>query len=228
MRNALARRDSWIIRVALVLSALLLVPAASSAADASVKKFLDTYCIECHDGETKKGGLDLEKLSADFKEPAAFRVLGQGSRPHPGRRDAAEGPQDTAGQGGGRGGPEGARSGTGRTPIGAARLGDGRAVFRRLNRTEYENTLRDLFGLAGLKVKDLLPEDGRAFGFDKSAAGLDLSYVQLAKYMEAADVALDAAIAPHAARPALFKAHIPGAGVHMPWSRTRSTARPCS
>ena len=88
----------------------------------------------------------------------------------------------------------------------------GRAVFRRLNRTEYENTLRDLFGLPGLKVKDLLPEDGRAFGFDKSAAGLDLSYVQLAKYMEAADVALDAAIAPHAARPALFKAHIPGGG----------------
>ena len=85
-------------------------------------------------------------------------------------------------------------------------------MLRRLNRTEYENTLRDLLDLPGLKVKDLLPEDGRAFGFDKSAAGLDLSYVQLAKYMEAADVALDAAIAPHAARPALGKAHIPGGG----------------
>src|SRR5262249_15774963 len=94
----------------------------------------------------------------------------------------------------------------------ARRVGEGRAVFRRLNRTEYENTLRDLFGIPGLKVKDRLPEDGRAFGFDKSAAGLELSYVQLAKYMEAADVALHAAIAPHAARPAQFKAHIPGTG----------------
>src|SRR5690349_5055313 len=56
----------------------------------------------------------------------------------------------------------------------------------------------------------MLPEDGQAFGFDKSASGLDLSYVQLAKYMEAADAALDAAIAPHAERPAYLKAHIPG------------------
>src|SRR4029077_12258736 len=94
----------------------------------------------------------------------------------------------------------------------ARRAGDGRAVFRRLNRTEYENTLRDLLGIPGLKVKERLPEDGQAFGFDKSAAALDLSYVQLARYMEAADVALDAAIAPHAARPAFFKPHIPAAG----------------
>src|SRR5581483_3973077 len=95
----------------------------------------------------------------------------------------------------------------------ALRAGDGRAVFRRLNRTEYENSLRDLLGIPGLKVKDLLPEDGQAFGYDKSGAGLDLSYVQLAKYMEAADVALDAAIAPHASRPAFFKVHIPATGV---------------
>src|SRR5262249_15538632 len=70
------------------------------------------------------------------------------------------------------------------------------------------------FDIPGLKVKDLLPEDGRAFGFDKSASGLDLSYVQLAKYMEAADVALDAAITPHASRPSFLKAHIPAGGSH--------------
>src|SRR5439155_9928980 len=64
----------------------------------------------------------------------------------------------------------------------------------------------------GLNIKDMLPEDGRAFGFDKSAVGLDLSYVQLAKYMEAADAALDAAIAPHAARPAYLRSHIPAGG----------------
>jgi hypothetical protein len=100
------------------------------------------------------------------------------------------------------------------------RAGDGRAVFRRLNRTEYENSLRDVFGLAELPIKDLLPEDGKAFGFDKSADGLDLSYVQLAKYMEAADVALDAAIAPHAARPSFFKVHIPGGGCQPLFAHT--------
>jgi hypothetical protein len=88
----------------------------------------------------------------------------------------------------------------------------GRAVLRRLNRTEYENTLRDLLSVPWLKVKDLIPEDGQAFGYDKSGTGLDLSHVQIAKYMEAADVALDAAIAQHAAPVPLFKLKIPGGG----------------
>jgi hypothetical protein len=35
-------------------------------------------------------------------------------------------------------------------------------VFRRLNRSEYENTLCDLLDLPGLEVRDLLPEDGSA------------------------------------------------------------------
>ena len=50
--------------------------------------------------------------------------------------------------------------------------------------------------LSAQSVRDLLPEDGRAHGFDKSGTALDLSFVQLGKYLEAADVALDVAIAP--------------------------------
>lgn len=179
----------------------------------ALRPFLVQHCLDCHSSATQKGGLDLEKLVTDFKEPAAFNAwikvhdrIESGEMPPKARKkrpDQAE-----------------ARAVLKElearlTDADRARRADnGRAVFRRLNRTEYENTLRDLFGIPGLKVKELLPEDGRAFGFDKSAAGLDLSYVQLAKYMEAADVALDAAIAPHASRPALCKAHIPGGGIH--------------
>ena len=85
---------------------------------------------------------------------------------------------------------------------------EGRAVFRRLNRAEYENSLRDLLALPGLSVRDLLPEDGRAHGFDKAGTALDFSYVQLSKYLEAADVALDAAIAPFAEKPDVFRQRI--------------------
>jgi hypothetical protein len=173
--------------------------------------FVDAHCLSCHDSATKKGGLDLEALPGDFNNPSAFakwvkvhdRIragemppTAQKNRPAPAATEAVlkilEADLSNAEQ--------------------ARRAAEGRGVFRRLNRTEYEHTLRDLLGISGLKVKERLPEDGRAFGFDKSAAGLELSYVQLAKYMEAADVALDAAIAPHAARPALFKVHIPGTG----------------
>ena len=204
---------------ALVLCAFAVMPTPSQAlepgkpprADGPLRTFLDAHCMECHDSTVKKGGLDLEALSADFKDPSAFEKwvkvhdrIRDGEMP-PRTRKTRPAPAET----------EAVLTvlNTGlATAEQARRAGDGRAVFRRLNRTEYENTLRDLFGLPGLKVKETLPEDGRAFGFNKSAAGLDLSYVQLAKYMEAADLALDTAIAPHAARPAFFKAHIPGAG----------------
>ncbi|MDA0676934.1 MAG: DUF1592 domain-containing protein, partial [Chloroflexi bacterium] len=66
---------------------------------------------------------------------------------------------------------------------------------RRLTRSEYENTLRDLFDMPGLLLRDRLPADGSAHGFDKNADALSLSHVNMAKYLEAADYALDFAIA---------------------------------
>jgi hypothetical protein len=197
------------LRLVLVVGAVTLA-ASSSRAVEPLRDFLDTHCISCHDAQTKKGGLDLVKLPIDFTQQGAFEVwvkihdrVKAGEMPPKGRKqrpDATEADGIVKKLQAGLADADRAR-----------RSDDGRAVFRRLNRTEYENTLRDLLGVAGLKVKDMLPEDGRAFGFDKSAAGLDLSHVQLAKYMEAADAALDSAIAPHAAKPALCKAHIFGA-----------------
>jgi hypothetical protein len=202
------------MRASLVFSALLLFPAVTPAADAPLRTFLDTYCVSCHDAKAaEKGQIDLVKLSADLKEPAAFASW---VKVHDRIRAGEMPPKDRQKR------PSAAESAAFLKNLGAdltnaelaRRGGDGRAIYRRLNRTEYENTLRDLFGLQGLKVKDMLPEDGIAFGYDKSAVGLDLSYVQMTKYMEAADVVLDAAIAPHAARPALAKSHIPGGGIH--------------
>ena len=65
--------------------------------------------------------------------------------------------------------------------------------------------MRDLFDLPGLAVRDMLPEDGRADGYDKVGGGLDLSHVQLSKYLEAADKAFNSAIATQPERPPLFK-----------------------
>ena len=70
----------------------------------------------------------------------------------------------------------------------------GRGMLRRLNRTEYEYTLRDLFGIPYLRVKDLLPADSQGHGFDTVAESLELSYVQITRYLEAAHYALDEAI----------------------------------
>src|SRR6185436_13198093 len=79
----------------------------------------------------------------------------------------------------------------------------GRALLRRLNRIEYNNTINDLLG-TDIKLLDRLPQDGSAFGFDTVDVGLDMAGPILDRYIEAADVALDTAVA-YGPRPATLK-----------------------
>src|SRR6185436_9413850 len=78
----------------------------------------------------------------------------------------------------------------------------GRIPTRRLNRTEYANTLRDLFTLDENFVRALeqdLPMDGKVDGFDRGGAGLFIDGAQLDKYLETADFVLSRGV--FAARP---------------------------
>jgi mono/diheme cytochrome c family protein len=61
----------------------------------------------------------------------------------------------------------------------------GRYVVHRLNRAEYANAVRDLFGV-DLDVSDLLPTDGAEFGFDNIATSLKTSPLLLEGYVNAA------------------------------------------
>lgn len=74
------------------------------------------------------------------------------------------------------------------------RAQEGRVVLRRLNRVEYENTVRDLLGV-DTKLRDLLPEDGAAHGFDNVGDALQTSSFLMERYLEGADKALGDAIA---------------------------------
>jgi hypothetical protein len=58
-----------------------------------------------------------------------------------------------------------------------------------MNRTEYETTLRDLLG-PSVEVKELLPDDNIAAGFDNVSAVLDVSAAHLLRYQDAAEKAL--------------------------------------
>ncbi len=64
-----------------------------------------------------------------------------------------------------------------------------------MNRFEYENSLRDLFGAPWLQIKNMLPEDGELHGFNKVSQALDVSHVNLARYMQAAEYAIREVIA---------------------------------
>ncbi len=66
-------------------------------------------------------------------------------------------------------------------------------VIRRLNRQEYNNTIRDLLGL-DLHLADAFPPDDIGFGFDNVGSALNISPVHIEKYLDAAELALDRAI----------------------------------
>jgi len=180
--------------------------ASASAAElpGQTRNLIAKHCVECHDADSKSGGLDLMALKPDFADPATFdrwvlvhdRVR-SGEMPPP-TKDAQPIPQKE------RDDALKYLADLLKQADGTKQRSEGRVPIRRLNRTEYENTIRDLFSMPGLQVKDLLPEDGRSAGFDKVSAALEISPVQLRKYLEAADFILDEAIA-HEAKPNVFK-----------------------
>jgi hypothetical protein len=69
----------------------------------------------------------------------------------------------------------------------------GRVTARRLNRTEYNNTIRDLLGVA-IRPADEFPVDDSGYGFDNIGDVLTLSPMLMEKYINAARVVARAAV----------------------------------
>ena len=63
--------------------------------------------------------------------------------------------------------------------------GAGRVTARRLNRVEYNNTVRDLLGVAA-RPADQFPVDDSGYGFDNNGDVLSVSPLLMEKYMQAA------------------------------------------
>lgn len=71
----------------------------------------------------------------------------------------------------------------------------GRVTLHRLNRAEYNNTIRDLFYGMDLGPADEFPADDHSFGFDNIADSLNMTPLLFELYERAADQTLDAAFA---------------------------------
>lgn len=69
----------------------------------------------------------------------------------------------------------------------------GRVTARRLNREEYNNTIRDLLGVE-LRPADDFPQDDTGYGFDNIGDVLSLSPALMEKYLSAADRVARAAV----------------------------------
>jgi mono/diheme cytochrome c family protein len=167
-------------------------PIARAQVPSEIAALVKSHCVDCHGGKKPAAGLDLSQRQFDLSDPRAFgtwvRVhdqLAAGEMPPP----DAEQPSPDA-----RRAALGALHQTLRAASLAQQKAEGRVALRRINRTQHENTLNDLLGIS-VKLGDVLPDDGSVAGFDNVSEGLDVSSAHLVRYQEAADLALDAAIA---------------------------------
>lgn len=201
-----------------ILSMMLMIPLSVVAVDkedaqkadiASVpfeaaRNLFESYCRNCHIGPDVKGDFRLTDLHSDFTDrknrdlwESLALQLQSGTMP-PAKKPRP--PADNVKQildwiGGEMAAAQVAeKAGVGPVP--------GRVLTRRLTRTEYINTIRDLLKV-DIDLTDLLPAETNATGFETRAETLHVSSHLLESYMAAADRAIDAAIA-SAPRPRTF------------------------
>ena len=158
----------------------------------TAQPFLREFCVPCHNSDITKGNVRFDLLDTDVSQHSNHerwrQILNRvrsGEMPPPGNsqpnelqvsdflRAIAANLDDAA----------------------IANRNEGRVILRRLNRVEYENTVRDLFNV-DVSVRDMLPEDTISHGFDNVGAALNVSPVLIERYLEAADAVLNAAVAP--------------------------------
>ena len=154
---------------------------ASESKDSIVRAVVERHCTDCHGKDIQKGNLDLERLSSadvgahpQIWEKVVRRVRARQMPPAEKKR-----PDES----------------TYRMMLGelesaldaawARKPNPGRTdTFRRLNRTEYQNAIRDLLALE-IDAAALLPKDELGHGFDNVGVA-NLSPTLLDRYISAA------------------------------------------
>jgi mono/diheme cytochrome c family protein len=181
----------------LAIATALATAAPAQQADPSstkdrVQPILAKHCRECHAGEKPKGDFRLDQLdptlAAKGSEERWLSVAEQlrsGNMPPKKKPRLPEADlkavtdwidRKTAAAGAAR------------------RSSQGRVTLRRLNRSEYTNTVCDLLGVE-VDLREQLALDGMMDGFDNVGSALHLSSFALERYVDAAGAALNVAIA---------------------------------
>jgi len=170
-----------------------------------LSEILEFHCYDCHGDGAKKGGLAMDELSNKLDDPAVFvkweriydRAL-NGEMPPKKIKD-----RPTVDE------LKKLKLRLEPALLTAHEKSKG-TVLRRLNRREYENTMNDLFGTS-LELAEMLPEDGRSHEFDVVGESLGVSMTHLQRYIDAAGLVFDAAVAKttEAPQPNLIEASFP-------------------
>ncbi|HIG28296.1 MAG TPA: DUF1592 domain-containing protein [Verrucomicrobiales bacterium] len=167
----------WLDRRISILNTEKNKPPAISSKLAMVNK----YCVSCHNGEENKSGLNLDAIRfeeatqhSEIWEKVITRLQSR-QMPPPNRNRPSE--QTYAAV------LESLTTKLDKHTITHPKPGRV-ATFRRLNRTEYQNSIRDLLGV-DIDASSLLPKDEESYGFDNVTVGT-LSPSLVDRYISAA------------------------------------------
>ncbi len=168
-------------------------PPKRDAFQSRVAPLLERFCVDCHSTDNSEAGIVLDRFddqAAAIKDGRTWlrvrdtlegRIMPPVDSPQPSSEDleAIQGwiENDFLAAQCGR------------------QAGSPPVAIRRLNRQEYDNTIRDLLGV-DLRLADTFPPDEIGFGFDNVGSALNISPIHVEKYLDAAEVALDRAIVP--------------------------------
>jgi mono/diheme cytochrome c family protein len=180
---------------------------AADAFETTLRPFLSRHCESCHNAKAKAAGVDLtayKNTAALVKDPHVWEHVVQKVR-------SGEMPP----KGSPRPSPESVKAVTAWIESTLERADQtstpnpGRVTARRLNRAEYNNTVRDLLDV-DFHPADDFPQDDSGYGFDNIGDVLSLSPVLMEKYLNAAEkIARTALYGPGKIAPTLSKNHPP-------------------
>ncbi len=171
-------------------SVLAQQPGPTVAYPEHAQQFIKQYCLDCHNAETQEGKLRLDEhpnaeqllqnkqlwwrvlknVRAELMPPAKSDQPSQAER----KALAAWIERDVFG-------------------IDPQNPPAGPRSFRRLNRTEYRQTIRDLMGI-DFNAEIVFPPDDTGFGFDNVGDALSISPMLLEKYVQAATAVVAEAV----------------------------------
>lgn len=173
---------------------------------------IDRYCIDCHDSDTEEGEVNFDAFiteaeavrDPDFWDRVAAQIEMGMMPPHSEKAQPTDEQREAVIAWAADLGGKWDRAEFGRDP--------GRTTIRRLNKNEFNYTIRDLFGLK-LRPADKFPEDGGGeAGFDNNADALFLPPLLMENYVEASGLVAQAIYADGSIRQRYLR-YRPGSGL---------------
>lgn len=175
-------------------------------------EFFATHCIECHEGDDAEASVVLAAPFIDWqasesieKWQRVYHVLRARSMPPAGSQQPADDARDRV------------IAWLEQRLVVHAPIGG--TMARRLNRLEYENTIRALMEMPDFSLPDAFPSDDATHGFDNVAEGLILSPPLMAQYLQIATRIADDLLPPASgsaqAKPRVYEIGAKGLGTSM-------------